>query len=326
MAPALTMNQLCKVCSEPAAGYHFGAFTCEGCKSFFGRTYNNLTALGDCKNNNQCVINKKNRTSCKSCRLKKCLRVGMSKSGSRYGRRSNWFKIHCLIQDQTEINGRISDQVSLPNGRSQYESKDFASSFKSEYREDNTSGTSPKGMMPSCEVTHLVKSSVPYTVYDTKLLSSNFGHFEQSNNTYDRKENIGYHSLPLSPVSPMSPLYTHNFLFHQGNGGVVTKSCNRVTKLYNRDSKYNYLPQYLAFNRSDSLLKSSQGGVPVVMECQADTPEQETPIDLSIKRTSPTFTSHDLCLTNDRGSSHAAEIASLTNITESPLDLTRKVF
>lgn len=27
-----TMNQTCKVCGEPAAGYHFGAFTCEGCK------------------------------------------------------------------------------------------------------------------------------------------------------------------------------------------------------------------------------------------------------------------------------------------------------
>ncbi|KAG8312877.1 hypothetical protein J6590_013215 [Homalodisca vitripennis] len=26
------MNQLCKVCSERAAGFHFGAFTCEGCK------------------------------------------------------------------------------------------------------------------------------------------------------------------------------------------------------------------------------------------------------------------------------------------------------
>lgn len=26
------MNPLCKVCGDPAAGYHFGAFTCEGCK------------------------------------------------------------------------------------------------------------------------------------------------------------------------------------------------------------------------------------------------------------------------------------------------------
>jgi len=35
------MNQLCKVCGEPAAGFHFGAFTCEGCKvSLLLRQYN----------------------------------------------------------------------------------------------------------------------------------------------------------------------------------------------------------------------------------------------------------------------------------------------
>ncbi|XP_012274542.1 zygotic gap protein knirps [Orussus abietinus] len=95
------MNQQCKVCGEPAAGFHFGAFTCEGCKSFFGRTYNNLNSISECKNGGVCVINKKNRTACKACRLRKCLMVGMSKSGSRYGRRSNWFKIHCLLQEQT---------------------------------------------------------------------------------------------------------------------------------------------------------------------------------------------------------------------------------
>ncbi|XP_066602798.1 uncharacterized protein [Prorops nasuta] len=102
-APANTdvMNQLCRVCGEPAAGFHFGAFTCEGCKSFFGRTYNNLGSISECKNGGVCVINKKNRTACKACRLRKCLMVGMSKSGSRYGRRSNWFKIHCLLQEQT---------------------------------------------------------------------------------------------------------------------------------------------------------------------------------------------------------------------------------
>lgn len=96
------MNQLCRVCGEPAAGFHFGAFTCEGCKSFFGRTYNNIGSISECKNNGECIINKKNRTSCKSCRLQKCIKVGMSKSGSRYGRRSNWFKIHCLLQEQSQ--------------------------------------------------------------------------------------------------------------------------------------------------------------------------------------------------------------------------------
>ena len=95
-------NQLCRVCDEKAAGFHFGAFTCEGCKSFFGRFCNNQTVIPDCKNNYICVIDKRNRTSCKACRLKKCLNVGMSKSGCRYGRRSNWFKIHCLMQKNAQ--------------------------------------------------------------------------------------------------------------------------------------------------------------------------------------------------------------------------------
>nr|XP_027197622.1 zygotic gap protein knirps-like isoform X3 [Dermatophagoides pteronyssinus] len=108
--------------------------------SFFGRTYNNLSALGECKNNGECVINKKNRTSCKSCRLKKCLMVGMSKSGSRYGRRSNWFKIHCLIQDQQEMSNRMTEQgLSLTgqgkNGSSDVDmkisdTKEFLAKFK----------------------------------------------------------------------------------------------------------------------------------------------------------------------------------------------------
>lgn len=71
-------------------------------QSFFGRSYNNLNSITECKNNGECIINKKNRTACKACRLRKCLLVGMSKSGSRYGRRSNWFKIHCLLQEQQQ--------------------------------------------------------------------------------------------------------------------------------------------------------------------------------------------------------------------------------
>ena len=61
-------------------------------QSFFGRCCNNMSLIGECRNNKECVIDKKNLTSCKACRLRKCLIVGMSKNGSRYGRRSNWFK------------------------------------------------------------------------------------------------------------------------------------------------------------------------------------------------------------------------------------------
>ena len=109
-------NQMCRVCEEPAAGFHFGAFTCEGCKSFFGRTCNNQSVISECKNNYRCVVDKKNRTACKACRLRKCLMVGMSKSGSRYGRRSNWFKIHCLMQQSMGGGGKSKGASSNPPG------------------------------------------------------------------------------------------------------------------------------------------------------------------------------------------------------------------
>lgn len=88
-------------------------------QSFFGRSYNNMSSISDCKNNGECVINKKNRTACKSCRLRKCVLVGMSKSGSRYGRRSNWFKIHCLLQDQQQkqLQQSQNNYTSMPGVR-----------------------------------------------------------------------------------------------------------------------------------------------------------------------------------------------------------------
>ncbi|XP_068142174.1 zygotic gap protein knirps [Drosophila tropicalis] len=118
------MNQTCKVCGEPAAGFHFGAFTCEGCKSFFGRSYNNISTISECKNEGKCIIDKKNRTTCKACRLRKCYNVGMSKGGSRYGRRSNWFKIHCLLQEHEQaaqaqaqsVGGKATSPVGSPPG------------------------------------------------------------------------------------------------------------------------------------------------------------------------------------------------------------------
>jgi len=57
-----------------------------------------------CKNGGNCIINKRNRTACKACRLRKCLDVGMSKSSSRYGRRSNWFKITYFSEQMRRCN------------------------------------------------------------------------------------------------------------------------------------------------------------------------------------------------------------------------------
>lgn len=140
------MNQLCRVCGEEAAGFHFGAFTCEGCKSFFGRTHDSLESLAPCKNNNTCVISKTNRTACKRCRLRKCINVGMSKAGSRFGRRSNWFKVHCQIQGtpSNASSDPAEHQDAAISELARYAAKDVAADNKLETKSIDSGIHSPE--------------------------------------------------------------------------------------------------------------------------------------------------------------------------------------
>ncbi|KAF9412089.1 hypothetical protein HW555_009298 [Spodoptera exigua] len=172
------MNQKCKVCGEPAAGFHFGAFTCEGCKnctkvikqilklSFTSRPRPLLTSQSNNRNDNVHSIQELRNNWSKAAKpsshvfaedrrstsitaaiswpsvpaatliLRPLLQqpelhhgvqeqrrmchqqeepdslqgvpaAQMSDGrhvqvGSRYGRRSNWFKIHCLLQEQQQ--------------------------------------------------------------------------------------------------------------------------------------------------------------------------------------------------------------------------------
>ncbi|CAJ0958322.1 unnamed protein product, partial [Mesorhabditis belari] len=69
----------CVVCGDVASGIHYGVSSCNGCKTFFRRVViENRTY--SCKNNGDCVIDKSMRCSCRHCRFKKCLRVGMDRS------------------------------------------------------------------------------------------------------------------------------------------------------------------------------------------------------------------------------------------------------
>lgn len=72
----------CAVCHDYASGYHYGVWSCEGCKAFFKRS---IQGHNDyiCPATNQCTIDKNRRKSCQACRLRKCCEVGMTKCGMR---------------------------------------------------------------------------------------------------------------------------------------------------------------------------------------------------------------------------------------------------
>lgn len=64
----------------PPAGKHYGVYSCEGCKGFFKRTVRkDLTYT--CRDNKDCLIDKRQRNRCQYCRYQKCLAMGMKREG-----------------------------------------------------------------------------------------------------------------------------------------------------------------------------------------------------------------------------------------------------
>lgn len=80
-------REACAVCGDLCTGYHYGVMSCEGCKGFFRRSvkdeaYKKYT----CNREGRCMmrledftVKRSMRTSCRECRYKKCLAVGMNK-------------------------------------------------------------------------------------------------------------------------------------------------------------------------------------------------------------------------------------------------------
>ncbi|KAL3275766.1 hypothetical protein HHI36_020511 [Cryptolaemus montrouzieri] len=337
------MNQTCKVCGEPAAGFHFGAFTCEGCKSFFGRSYNNLSSISECKNNGECVINKKNRTACKACRLRKCLLVGMSKSGSRYGRRSNWFKIHCLLQEQQQQQQQQQQNqgnCALPPG--------VRPPQKTPPPQHHHFGLSFLGSQPfPPPLLHLPKTKEELMLLgldEYKNSASPSVSSPESHNSDSSVEISDARRLPLfHGLIPPAFLPPPGLLFPPGYPPLypgLLQPANNNNRLMR-----NHNPGVEAFNKRvflDAVLQSQRTPTPEEIETPIPTvsPIQNGPIDLSMKTSSdrgssPTRSDGTGSVATERGAGSEAdeesdcdsehELKRIKLLRPTPLDLTTKV-
>ncbi|CAL4067678.1 unnamed protein product, partial [Meganyctiphanes norvegica] len=76
--PLSGSKHLCSICGDRASGKHYGVYSCEGCKGFFKRTVRKDLSYA-CREDRQCIIDKRQRNRCQYCRYQKCLSCGMKR-------------------------------------------------------------------------------------------------------------------------------------------------------------------------------------------------------------------------------------------------------
>lgn len=354
------ISQLCRVCGQRAAGFHFGVFTCEGCKSFFGRTYNNLSAVYGCKNGGRCVINMETRTSCKPCRLKKCLMVGMSKNGSRYGRRSNWFKIHCMFEEQNNLsrtqNGNDNTQhlINLDISKSNieeigsranfpmpFQTANFKSQENMPHVDNELRAMQLKMMNTSATIqdSHISPAINPLNLMNP-MRNPMFGHHLglsplyisqllgkpiQNTTPSDLQTSQSPSSPPSSSAAPLTPP-----LEVDDSSSSSTSPPNMIPLLplhFQEEFMHNLHMQRIFWNRkrnSDSVQEDDSYHIefPNYRTCEDnEAVEQETPIDLSVKRPRYTVGSPERCLPE---SPPSTPVQIPLSVVDTPIDLSIK--
>ncbi|XP_033116699.1 retinoic acid receptor RXR-alpha-B-like isoform X5 [Anneissia japonica] len=69
-------KSICAVCGDRASGKHYGVYSCEGCKGFFKRTVRKDLSYA-CRDERNCIVDKRQRNRCQYCRYQKCIAMGM---------------------------------------------------------------------------------------------------------------------------------------------------------------------------------------------------------------------------------------------------------
>lgn len=290
-------------------------------QSFFGRTYNNISAIAGCKNNGDCVINKKNRTACKACRLRKCLLVGMSKSGSRYGRRSNWFKIHCLLQEQqtqhhnnngnSQISASLEQLTSLHHqlqARQTYQDKTIPSiktaqlsTFQHQHQHHQHqqpigSGFNPYNVLNGNECKSEPRLSPPSdsgaSSGDLEENSSLKRYLEKVTNKSPNErpsQNVRSSSEPLKLLSPISRL-TYNKFPIAVPALLPLPTCGSITNLTVQDEPIDLsLNSKSNYNNNNNNSNNNNNGTLKTPLTPPPIAAKTTPLDLTLVRSAETM-------------------------------------
>ncbi|XP_015788497.1 retinoic acid receptor RXR-alpha-B [Tetranychus urticae] len=86
--PLSGSKHLCSICGDRASGKHYGVYSCEGCKGFFKRTVRKDLTYA-CREEKNCIIDKRQRNRCQYCRYQKCLIMGMKREAVQEERQRN---------------------------------------------------------------------------------------------------------------------------------------------------------------------------------------------------------------------------------------------
>ncbi|XP_041932476.1 retinoic acid receptor RXR-beta-A isoform X7 [Alosa sapidissima] len=86
--PMMSQKRLCAICGDRSSGKHYGVYSCEGCKGFFKRTVRKDLSY-TCRDNKDCMVDKRQRNRCQYCRYQKCLAMGMKREAVQEERQRN---------------------------------------------------------------------------------------------------------------------------------------------------------------------------------------------------------------------------------------------
>ncbi|KAM8883097.1 retinoic acid receptor RXR-beta-A isoform 2-T3 [Synchiropus picturatus] len=154
--PMLSQKRLCSICGDRSSGKHYGVYSCEGCKGFFKRTVRkDLTYT--CRDNKDCMVDKRQRNRCQYCRYQKCLAMGMKREVAKMNDRS--------VQEERQRNKEREGEVestSAVNEEMPVEKildAEMAVEQKTELHADGSSGGSSVSGEPNDPVTNICQAA-----------------------------------------------------------------------------------------------------------------------------------------------------------------------